>query len=268
MFFSGTIFYFYYVNATYETWRTKSNEKYPDAVKVREEILMMLKGLVAASFCPALSLYLSNIGYSKAYCGVSDYGWSWLVIQFFIFLFASDFFEFYYHRLGHSITSLWEVHKHHHTFYNPTPFSVIADEYLDQIVRASPLVIFPLLVPTNMDLLFFQYAVFFYAYGVYLHWGHEFVDIPLLHPHNYHVNTAFQHYLHHAVSSKNKPYHTGFFFKFWDRLFGSLYDGPCVCVACQIEKGERSQEKFKRVVIPDYSPLLSVNFWLDPKKAK
>jgi len=37
MFFSGIVFYFYYVNPTYETWKTKSNPKYPDAVKVREE---------------------------------------------------------------------------------------------------------------------------------------------------------------------------------------------------------------------------------------
>jgi len=225
---------------------------------------MMLKGLCSAAFCPALSLYLSKIGYSQAYCGVSDYGWSWLVIQFFVFLIASDFFEFYYHRIGHTFSAFWEVHKHHHAFFNPTPFSVIADEYLDQIVRASPLVLFPLIVPTNMDLLFFQYAVFFYAYGVYLHWGHECLTVPLLHPHNYHINTAFQHYLHHSVSSKNKPYHTGFFFKFWDRLFGSLYEGACFCVSCQIDKGERTKEKFRQIALPDYSPLLSTSFWLNP----
>jgi hypothetical protein len=39
-----------------------------------------------------------------------------------------------------------------------------------------------------------------------------------------------QHYLHHAISVKNKPYHTGFFFKLWDQLFGSMYKGECFCV--------------------------------------
>ena len=36
-------------------------------------------------------------------------------------------------------------------------------------------------------------------------------------------------YLHHAKAIINKPYHTGFFFKIWDQLFGSIYTGECVC---------------------------------------
>jgi hypothetical protein len=36
-------------------------------------------------------------------------------------------------------------------------------------------------------------------------------------------------YLHHAKAIINKPYHTGFFFKIWDQLFGSIYAGECVC---------------------------------------
>ncbi|CAF1089303.1 unnamed protein product [Rotaria sordida] len=74
--------------------------------------------------------------------------------------------------MGHTIDMLWNVHKSHHQFYNPTPFAVIAEDYVDQIVGASPLVFIPALVPINMDLLFFQFAIFFYGYGVYLHWVH------------------------------------------------------------------------------------------------
>ena len=65
------------------------------------------------------------------------------------------------------------MHRHHHVFANPTPFSVISDEAVDQLVRTAPLLLIPLAVPTNMDLLFAQFAVLFYAYGVYLHWGFE-----------------------------------------------------------------------------------------------
>ncbi len=36
-------------------------------------------------------------------------------------------------------------------------------------------------------------------------------------------------YLHHAKAIINKPYHTGFFFKIWDQLFGSIYTGECAC---------------------------------------
>jgi hypothetical protein len=36
-------------------------------------------------------------------------------------------------------------------------------------------------------------------------------------------------YLHHAKAIIHKPYHTGFFFKIWDQLFGSIYTGECLC---------------------------------------
>lgn len=111
----------------------------------------------------------------------------------------------------------WEQHKHHHVFFNPSPFSVVADEYVDQFIRATPLLFFPLIAPVNMDSLLFQYGIFFYLYGfrvsmidfshqliligVYLHWGHEVSYPDAHHPI---LNTAFQHYCHHAKSTFNK----------------------------------------------------------------
>jgi len=53
--------------------------------------------------------------------------------------------------IGHKYKWAWENHKHHHAFFNPSPFSVIADEYVDQFVRSLPLVLIPLLAPVNQD---------------------------------------------------------------------------------------------------------------------
>lgn len=176
-------------------------------------------------------------GYSKAYCGVEPHGYSWLIFTFFITWFGTDFYEFAYHRLGHITHFGWVQHKPHHVFFNPTPFSVIADEYLDQFVRAFPLLALTLIMPINMDMLYLTFGVFFYGYGTYLHWGFE-LDYP--DAHHYWINTAFQHHCHHAKAVLYKPYHTGFFFKIWDRMAGSLYDGKCFCAKCARERGERS----------------------------
>ena len=59
-----------------------------------------------------------------------------------------------------------------------------------------------------------------------------------------------------------KPYHCGFFFKCWDQLFGSTYDGPCFCVKCEKKKGKRSRATFDKVVVPNYRKLLEARFWL------
>lgn len=76
------------------------------------------------------------------------------------------------------------------------------------------------------------------------------------------VNTAFQHYLHHARSIFGKPYHTGFFFKVWDNMFGSVWKDECFCVRCEQAKGNRTREQYDKIEKPDYSVLLSPQFWL------
>jgi len=262
---SGTLFYYYYANPTYEQWRYKSNPKFPEPEKVRMEIIQMLKGMCTGTFCPAASLYLSERGLSQAYCGVGEHGWGYLVTSFFAMWLASDFFEFYYHYLGHKYDFFWNNHKHHHVFYNPTPFSVIADEYIDQFVRSSPMLIFPLLAPVNIDLMFLQFAIFFYAYGTYLHWGYEF---SWLDPNGKILNTSFQHYLHHAKSINRKPYHCGFMFKIWDQMFGSMYHGEDLSAYTAVAKGQRTREEYEKIHKPDYSVLLSASWWMNPGNSK
>jgi lathosterol oxidase len=263
--FSAPVFYLYYAKPSYETWRWKSNPVYPPPAMIRSEIIQMLKGVATATICPALSLWLSHRGLSQSYCGWGGYSGWYHLLQFFVIWIVSDFFEFFYHRQGHSTDMGWNHHRAHHRFFNPSPFAVIADEYVDQFIRSMPLLLFPLVMPMNMDLLFATFAVFFYGYGTYLHWGFE---SQWLSAHNGYINTAYQHYLHHAKSIKNQPYHTGFFFKCWDQLFGSVYKGQCDCCRCCQKRGLRTLEEYKKIVKPDYSVLLSPSFWIDGFKAK
>jgi len=259
MFFSGPVFWFYYVCPTYERWCYKINPKFPSAEDVRLEVIQTVKGLMAGTFAPSMSLYLSQHGMSYAYCGVGEFGWLYLLVTFFVCWIVADLFEFSYHYLGHSVSWMWQVHRHHHRFYNPSPFSVIADEPVDQFVRAMPMLLFPLVAPVNMDLLFSLFGVFFYAYGVYLHWGYEFESIDA---HCQWINTSYHHYAHHALSIKNKPYHTGFYIQLWDKIMGSTLE-KCRCSKCARAKGERSFEAWEKLDKPDYSKLLSPCFWLE-----
>jgi len=258
---SGALFARYYWRPTFEHWRQKSSPQYPKPAMVRREILQMLKGIYTATFCPALALHLVDAGWSHAYGGLGGYGAGYLVFTFFLVWVGSDLYEFLYHRLGHTRAFWWKQHKPHHAFANPSPFAVIADDHLDQLIRSAPMLFVPLLVPINMDLLFLTYGAFFYGYGVYLNWGHE-----LAWPDAHHawINTSFQHYLHHARSRENKPIHTGFFFKVWDKIAGTAFDEKqesCLCAKCCVARGERTREAFEKIEKPDYSVLLRPSFW-------
>ena len=268
MLMSGALFWRYYWRPSFETWQLKSNPQFPRPLMIRREVLQMLKGIYTATLCPAIALHLVDAGWSQAYGGLGGHSWGYLVFTFFVVWIGSDLYEFAYHRLGHTRTFWWKQHKPHHAFANPTPFAVIADDHLDQLIRSAPLLFIPMLMPINMDLLFLTYGAFFYGYGVYLHWGYELRWLDAHHPW---INTAFQHYVHHAKSTLNQPMHTGFFFKIWDRMAGSEYKaGPeeCLCARCSIARGERSREAFAKIEKPDYSPLLSPSFWLTGKNKR
>jgi len=266
VFFSGTVFYKLYwpSQVTYEKWRWKTNPKYPSAEKVRDEIIQTFKGMGAAAVCPAAALWFYAQGDAApvkqyGYCGTTPtYGWGYNLFTFFTVWLVSDFWEFFYHRIGHSYSFMWRWHRHHHVFFNPTPFSVVADEFVDQFFRALPLVLFPIFMPTNLDILWFTFAALFYGTGVYHHCGHE---VAWPNAHTGFFNTSYHHYLHHSISVNRKPYHCGFMFQAWDQLFGCTYKGKCFCVKCSQEQGLRTKEQFDAMTVPDYSQLFRPSFW-------
>ena len=255
--FSGIAFYFLYVIPSFSKWQYKINPAYPTPEKVREEILVMLQGLVFSTICPALSIYMTQSGWAKGYCGVEPYGYTWLAVSFFIVWFLSDFYEFFYHWCGHYFPTMWSMHKGHHAFYNPTPFAVIADSPIDQFFRAAPLLFFPLIMPINLDMIFTLYSVVFYFNGLIQHSGHE---LTVIDGHNKWILTSYHHYLHHARSTVHRPFFNGQLFQVWDNLFASTYEGPCLCSKCCRDKGERSIEKWQSTLKPNYSILMNVSF--------
>eukprot|EP00922_Rhytidocystis_sp_ex-Travisia-forbesii_P020348 GHVS01029948.1.p1 GENE.GHVS01029948.1~~GHVS01029948.1.p1 ORF type:complete len:305 (+),score=20.67 GHVS01029948.1:419-1333(+) len=259
MFLSSCTFYFLFWKPTYKLWVKKSNPNYPLPTKVREEIVQMNKGIVFSSFTPALTVWLAHRGFSKGYGGRPE---SWLqeLGAQLCYLLMLDFFEFLYHYGTHRLSSLWQFHKYHHTFPNPSPFAVIADEVVDQLVRSSPMVFIPLFLPLNVDIMFIVMALFSYGYGTYLHCGHE-LDYPDAH-HPF-INTSYHHYCHHAVSILNKPYHCGFMLSIFDRIAGSMYRDRCMCAKCCDAKGERTLEKWNQLHKPDYSVMLTGGFWIE-----
>eukprot|EP00038_Savillea_parva_P006551 m.164442 g.164442 ORF g.164442 m.164442 type:complete len:294 (-) comp12424_c0_seq1:229-1110(-) len=264
--FSGSVFLMSYVNPTYEQWTRKLNPEYPTPGMVRDEIVQMLKGLVAATIPPTISIYLVGNGMTQGYCGGGGHSVAYNLFTFLFVFLVTDFVEWGYHQLGHRYTSMWEVHKHHHKFYNPTPFAVIADEWIDQLVRAMPLLVFPMILPMNVDMIFMTYVTLFYGYGTYLHWGYEF-DLGCCARDIKHVYGAYEHYLHHAIAINQKPLHTGFFLKIWDRLVGAEHQGQCRCSKCERDAGHRTREQWEKIVKPDYSVLLQPDFWIKGEKA-
>jgi Delta7-sterol 5-desaturase len=258
---SGLLFHYLYVRPSYQLWRYKINPKYPSTNKVKEEVIVMMQGIFFSTICPALSIYFTRHGIGHGYCEVQDHGYLWLILSFFLVWIGSDFYEFFYHYLGHTSSLMWRLHKGHHSFSNPTPFAVIADDPIDQFFRAGPILFFPLLFPVHLEMIFFMFSVLFYFNGLIQHSGYE---IPWIDGHSSLLLTSYHHYLHHAKSVIKKPLYNGQLLQLWDRLFGSIAssEGPCLCSRCAREKGERTMTQWLEIEKPNYSELLSLEFWM------
>lgn len=100
----------------------------------------MLKGMLCSAIFPAMSLHFANTGLIQAFCGWGGYSLSYHIMTIGVVWLGSDFYEFLYHRLGHVDFRFWKQvlkldnfdvvgaslcffqHKHHHVFFNPSPF--------------------------------------------------------------------------------------------------------------------------------------------------
>jgi lathosterol oxidase len=261
-------FIYWYVYPTYEKWCTKTNPKYPSPTYVAGELFLGgILGPLAVSFSMSIHLYLIGNGTLRHHCD-TPLTWQHRLLSAVLGVVIIDFYEWFWHYLGHWVDSLWTVHKHHHKYYNPTPFGTIADYPMDNFMRSLyPMVCFAVSLALfgqylDIDVLYLGLGFALQLYGMYLHCGHELECLP----YDSRIwNTSFQHYVHHAVSVKNKPLHTGFFVKLWDNLAGSVYEGTQVLPALEDRRlGNRSRERWEREVkpnLPDYRVLLSLSWW-------
>jgi len=258
----------YYMKPSYDKWRFKTNPKYPPPTYVLGEFFLGgILGPPTVTVMASLHLFLIGNGTLKHHCDTPQ-TWSYRIFSAIVVIAVTDLYEWGWHYLGHYVESLWAVHRHHHKYYNPTPFGTIADWPMDNFMRSLYVIVVNAVsycvigMPLDLDMVYFVFSFMVGAYGMYLHSGHELECLP--HDHRI-FNTCYQHYVHHAVSVKNKPYHTGFFVKIWDDLAGSVYRGEQVIPAIEDQKlGNRSRERWEKEVapnLPDYSVLFSPKWW-------
>jgi lathosterol oxidase len=129
MLMSGTLFLLLLLAAHVRAWQQQVEPAVPPKPQmVRREVLQMLKGIYAATALPRARAPPGRLGVVECLRRARGYGVGYLVFTFFVAWIGSDLYEFFYHRLGHTRAFWWKQHKSHHAFFNPSPFSVIADD--------------------------------------------------------------------------------------------------------------------------------------------
>ena len=163
-----------------------------------------------------------------------------IFVQAIIYLLVYDFLDYWRHRIGHRLSWWWEVHLFHHS---AEKFNVITvgrshpvDLALTGLFVAAPMAL--LGAPVEMYLMFellrsaqgkLQHSM------VDWHWGwigrHVFIS-------------PVAHRIHHSADPIHWDRNFGHIFVFWDKLFGTWYDGDVVNTRVGLRHNPENQHGF------------------------
>jgi ferredoxin-NADP reductase/sterol desaturase/sphingolipid hydroxylase (fatty acid hydroxylase superfamily) len=164
-------------------------------------------------------LYLESKGYTRIYFNISDYGYLWLGVSFFIVLFIDDMFFYWSHRAMHTPSLYKFFHKVHHESTDPSPLTAFAFHPSEAVIEQLMHVVLPFLLPLNFWLII-AWQIFSMLNNVLGHLGYEiypkgWVKFPLLQ-----FKTASTHHnMHHQLFNGNYA----LYFTWWDKWMGTEF---------------------------------------------
>mgnify|MGYP002700103382 CR=1 FL=1 len=147
-----------------------------------------------------------------------------VIIQMCIYIIIYDFLDYWIHRCAHRVSWWWEVHRFHHS---ATKFNIITvgrTHPLD-LALADFLLIIPMtLLGTPIEQLFvivvlrsmlgkLQHSMIGWDFG----WLGRYI-----------IMSPVGHRIHHSPYPEHWDKHYAHTFIFWDRMFGTYYDGDFV----------------------------------------
>lgn len=164
-------------------------------------------------------LYSESKGYTKLYFDISDYGYVWLGVSFFLVLFIDDMFFYWSHRAMHLPRFYKFFHKVHHESTDPSPLTAFAFHPYEAIIENMMHFVLPFLLPLHFGTII-AWQIFSMLNNVLGHLGYEiypkiWVKLPILQ-----FKTASTHHnMHHQLFNGNYA----LYFTWWDKWMGTEF---------------------------------------------
>ena len=220
--FAGLLFALLYIWKKSSFFRYKIQEKYPNADKIKKEIVQSLVTLIVFSGI-ATTVYILNklhVIHTKMYRDPELYGGvSYMILSFILITIWHETWFYWAHRIMHHKKIYSYVHAVHHQSVNPTPIAAYNFHWVEAIFEGIYVVPFLLVLPMYYPVFLIHtfYAMFL---NMYFHSGFEFYPKGFTtHPIFRWINTSTHHNLHHSKFNGNYS----LYFNFWDRLMGTNF---------------------------------------------
>jgi len=211
----GFLHYYYYVGQkdTPEKWKCQPNKWLSRKEEIHEIIVGWFSLTIGSALSAALATWVMNDGYTTIYYDFGKHGLVWTLLELPIVFVTTDYITYWLHRIYHMPFLYKHFHKLHHTYKQPTAFSVTAIhpiEFLNiQCVYIAPMFLMPIHAPV-----YCTYLIYIYYHGIIDHSGITFKRLwfqPWQPDCIFHDN-------HHQYFHVN----FGFNVELWDQIHGTL----------------------------------------------
>jgi sterol desaturase/sphingolipid hydroxylase (fatty acid hydroxylase superfamily) len=188
--------------------------QWPKSSDISREIKYSLLSTLIFAAIGAVIFSQYQAGRITVYFEPGEYGWTWLLISFPLFLVWHDTYFYWTHRLLHTKWFFRHVHSLHHRSRHPSPFAAFAFHPVEAFLNGLVMPIALLTVPLHIGvvLLFIAHQMIRNAHG------HAAVETM---PQGFvthwlfgRLTTTTHHHMHHEASKNNY----GLWFTWWDRL--------------------------------------------------
>lgn len=182
--------------------------------KISTEIKWSILSCLIFSPLVALTMKIIETGHTKVYFDPLEYGWLYLPLSLFIYLFLHDTYFYWTHFWLHQPKMYRRFHKVHHESINPTPWTSFCFDPFESIIQAIIIPILLLIIPIHISMVVLL-LILMTLFGVINHTGYEvYPSSWILGFWNQYWITPTHHTLHHHKFNCNY----GLYFRFWDKL--------------------------------------------------
>lgn len=175
------------------------------------------------------------------------------IVYMLLFVLIQDFIYYFYHRLQHSWSWLWGIHKLHHTDTDVNITTSHRTHILEQPIQLILVVVIPILFlgiqPTGL-----QYAIYFAMF--FLYFGHSKLNLDLGPLSHIFVGPRF-HRVHHSLHPDELNRNFAQYFSFLDRIFGT-YSAPVPI--SEVDTGVEGCSSTKQQWTPIIWPISALKF--------
>jgi len=194
-------------------WKCQPNNWLPRKDEIHEMVVGWFSLTLGSVLSAGLATWIFNGGYTSLYFEFGKHGLLWSLLEFPLVFIPTDYITYWLHRIYHMPFLYKHFHKLHHTYKQPTAFSVTAIhpvEFLNiQAVYIAPMFL--------MDIhagVYIFYILYIYYHGIVDHSG---INFKALWFQPWQPDCIF-HDNHHQYFHVN----FGFNIELWDRLHGTL----------------------------------------------